>query len=298
MDTARFTQVENEYFRLKGLFSAGRMNRQEFEQALKPLVIQDEQGRRWMLGIDDARWYVHNGNTWVLADPSGGALPGGTTAVAPPAPPRHDTPFALIGIASGVFLLCLCAAVGIFFAATQGLIKIGPQRPPTLFIIPTPFIYPTPYIAPLPTYPPAPIISPLPVAPSTTTLAPTATLTPTPTATPTLTPTATLTPTLARPQGNCADPNARWENVTDGQTIDPYQAFIGTATHENFAGYVVEWIRPGNVLHRATTPVTRGVIFVWNTYTVANGVYPIALTVVLNDGTTLAPCVITVRVAH
>jgi hypothetical protein len=149
------------------------------------------------------------------------------------------------------------------------------------------------------TPPSVPTIAPLPTIP----VAPTAT--PTMTATPTLTPTATLTPTLAatptltpRPEGNCADPGAKWENVVDGQTLEPLAAFIGTANHENFERYVVEWLRPGNVLHRSATPVVRGVIFVWNTYTVSNGEYPVALIVYLKDGTNLAPCVVRVRVAH
>lgn len=297
MDTTRFTQVENEYFRLKGLLAAGRMNREEFEHALKQLVIQDEQGRHWMLGVDDAKWYRHDGNAWVQAVPSGGAIPGASAITASPAPPRHGSQFLLIVIASSIVLLCICGAGAIFFASTQGWLKIGPQRPPTAFIIPTPYIPPTPYFAPLATYPPAPTASAFPTAmpTPTPTATPTLTLTPTATLTPTLTATPTLTP---KPQGNCADPNARWENVVDGQTLEPYQAFIGTASGPNFAGYVVEWLRPGNVLHRSTTPVTHGVIFVWNTYTVENGVYPVALIVVLNDGTTLASCVVTVRVAR
>ena len=311
MDLARFTQIENEYFRLKGLLAAGRMNRQQFEEALKPLVFQDEQGRRWMLGVDDAKWYVHDGRSWVQADPYGGATPGALATGAPPSPPREGSQFPLIVLAGGIVLICICGVVGISVAATQGLLRIGPSRPPTAFIMPTPFVFPTPipfstpFVAPLPPIPPAPTATVLPTATPTltrtSTLTPTATLPPTSTLTPTatLTPTLTATPTLTpQPQGNCADPNARWENVVDGQTIDPYQAFIGTANHENFAGYVVEWLRPGNVLHRSATPVTHGVIFVWNTFTVENGVYPVALTVILKDGTTLASCVVQVRVAH
>ncbi len=109
------------------------------------------------------------------------------------------------------------------------------------------------------------------------------------------TPTSMITP---QPQGNCADPNARWENVVDGQRIEALQAFIGTATSKNFAGYVVEWLRPGNVLYRSATPVVHGQLFVWNTYTVPNGIYQVALIVVLNDGTNLVPCVVTVEVSH
>ncbi len=126
-------------------------------------------------------------------------------------------------------------------------------------------------------------------------LAPTITITATPTPTMTITPTPTITPL---PQGNCADPNARWENVTDGQAIGELMAFVGTAAGDNFAEYRVQFQTSGDVLHRSSTPVIHGVIFIWNTLTVGNGNYGITLTVVRKDGTTLAPCAIQVRVAH
>ncbi|MEW5717734.1 MAG: hypothetical protein AB1817_03835 [Chloroflexota bacterium] len=307
MDQSRFKHVENEYFRLKGLLAAGRLNRQQFEEALKPLVVQDEQGRYWMLGVDDAKWYVHDGKSWVQRDPAGSPTFSLPATSAPTALPRPKSRIPILVIGGGIVLLCLCGIVGILFAMNQGWVRVNPARPPTVFLLPTPYIFPSPYVAPLPTNPPMSTAAVLPTFAPKTTLMPAPTLASIPTLVPvaTLAPTAPLTPTLAatpsptlRPQGNCADPNARWENVVDGQTIEPYQAFIGTATAPDFAGYVVEWIRPGNVLHRSTTPVTHGVIFVWNTYTVENGVYPVALTVVLQDGTTLASCVVTVRVAR
>jgi hypothetical protein len=288
MDTTRFAHVENEYFRLKGLLATGRMSQSDFEAALKQLVTHDEQGRYWMLGVDDAQWYMHNGKSWVRADPPGGAQS---------AQPRQASGVPMFALGGGIALLCLCGILGIFLAINQGLVKIGPPGSPTRFIIPTPFVLPTVVVAPSSTNPPAPTATAL--ATATPTLTPTLTPTITSTPTATLTPTPTATPTLTpRPQGNCADPNARWENVINGQTIDPYASFLGTATADDFAGYVVEWQRPGSVLHRSTTPVVHGVIFVWNTYTVPNGVYPVALTVVLKDGSTLASCVVTVRVAH
>jgi hypothetical protein len=121
--------------------------------------------------------------------------------------------------------------------------------------------------------------------------------------TPNLTPAATLTPSPAlsfslRPETNCSNPDAIWENVRDGQTLKSYQILTGTASADKFASYVVEWMRPGNVLYRSTTPVVHGVLFAWNTFTVPNGEYLIALTVILNDGSALAPCVVRVRVAH
>ncbi len=69
----RFTKAEDQYFALRGKLNAGRITRQQFEAALKDLMFPDEQGRYWMLGTDTGKWYVHDGQTWVQADPSGEA---------------------------------------------------------------------------------------------------------------------------------------------------------------------------------------------------------------------------------
>ncbi|MBI5652362.1 MAG: hypothetical protein HZC40_18240 [Chloroflexi bacterium] len=306
MSQDRFQAVENEYFRLKGMRVAGRLTQEQYDAALKQLPVQDAQGRYWMLGVEDSQWYVHDGKTWVAANPYTIAAPERAVAahVPPPPPPRTNRGGMIALGIGGIVLLCVLTSIGIFVLVNLGIIRIGPQSRNAPLVLPTPIIFPTPL--PIPTFAP-PIALPLPTAlpvptnplPLTATFTPTLTATLTPTLTPTLalTPTPTLTPTLTpQPQGNCADPNARWENVTDGQTIDPYMAFVGTATVENFAEYRVEWLRPGNVLHRSTTPVVHGVIFVWNTYTVENGDYPVALIVIRKDGTALASCVVMVRV--
>ncbi len=65
----RFKQAEDEYFRLRGQLAAGRISQEQFETALKSLMVQDAQGRYWMLGVDTSKWYVNQGNAWVEADP-------------------------------------------------------------------------------------------------------------------------------------------------------------------------------------------------------------------------------------
>lgn len=74
-ETERFKQAEDEYFRLKGKLAAGRITRQEFENALEGLMIQDEQGRYWMLGAETGKWHVHDGTSWVEAAPYAAANP-------------------------------------------------------------------------------------------------------------------------------------------------------------------------------------------------------------------------------
>lgn len=105
-------------------------------------------------------------------------------------------------------------------------------------------------------------------------------------------------PLSTQSTGICPDPNASWENIADGQTLNVYHTFTGTAYTDNFLGYLVEYIRPGNILYRSTTPVVHGDIFFWNTTTVPNGDYWLALTVYRRDETISGQCVIRVRVAH
>ncbi len=48
--TDQFRQVEDEYFRLKGQLTSGRITREQFQATLKEMMLQDKQGRWWMLG--------------------------------------------------------------------------------------------------------------------------------------------------------------------------------------------------------------------------------------------------------
>jgi hypothetical protein len=83
----RFKQVEDEYFRLKGQLATGRITPEQFEAALKPLMLQDAQGRYWMLGSKSATWKVYERDQWVEADPY-------ATAAAPPLTPSRPTDLA------------------------------------------------------------------------------------------------------------------------------------------------------------------------------------------------------------
>lgn len=65
----RFQKTEDEYFKLKGRLGAGRITREQFEAALKDALVQDDQGRYWMLGTDSGKWFVYEGGNWVEGVP-------------------------------------------------------------------------------------------------------------------------------------------------------------------------------------------------------------------------------------
>lgn len=64
-----FKQTEDEYFVLRGSAELGRITREQFEAALRDLMVEDAQGRFWVLGADSGKWFVHDGQTWVEANP-------------------------------------------------------------------------------------------------------------------------------------------------------------------------------------------------------------------------------------
>jgi hypothetical protein len=110
----RFKQVEDEYFRLKGLLAAGRVTQEQFDAALKELMIQDAQGRWWMIGADGGKWSVHDGSTWAEADPA-------AIQLAKPIRPSNRMPLIVIGAA----VVVLLAFGGIFVAARMGIVNAG-----------------------------------------------------------------------------------------------------------------------------------------------------------------------------
>jgi hypothetical protein len=82
MDTSH---SEGEYRRIKAQFEAGTLSEADFKAQLENLMLQDEQGRWWMIGYETGRWYVHDGQQWIRAEPPG-AEPPQPTALAQPVP--------------------------------------------------------------------------------------------------------------------------------------------------------------------------------------------------------------------
>ncbi len=80
----KYRHAEDEYFKLRGQFDTGRITQESFDEKLRELMVQDAQGRYWMLGADSGKWYYYDGAKWVQSDPYPGATP----------PPLPDAPAA------------------------------------------------------------------------------------------------------------------------------------------------------------------------------------------------------------
>lgn len=214
MSNDKFRQAEDQFFLLRGQFESKRITREQFDAALKELMVQDADGRYWMIGADSGKWYMHDGKNWVEAQPPSTSVPPSPPRFVETQPPlKSSNPTVIIGIGI-IAAVLVCSIAALIFASSQGILKIGSATAtptPTVVIVPTIVAQPTaaivvPTIAPaLPTVPPptAPIIPPT-AAPAAPTLPP-----PTATSTPTSIPTAapvSPTATIAKPTAVPASP--------------------------------------------------------------------------------------------
>jgi hypothetical protein len=64
-----FAQVEAKFKELKRKHEANVITEEEFKAQLEELMIQDEEGRWWMIGYETGKWHCHDGEKWVRAEP-------------------------------------------------------------------------------------------------------------------------------------------------------------------------------------------------------------------------------------
>ncbi len=73
---ARFREVEQSVQILRDQFKQGQITRAQLETELRRLMVLDDQGRWWTLGVDSNRWYRFDGREWIPdAPPQTGSQP-------------------------------------------------------------------------------------------------------------------------------------------------------------------------------------------------------------------------------
>jgi hypothetical protein len=105
-----YRQVEQEFRQLKTQYDAGRLTEADFKARLQGLMLQDEQGRWWMIGYETGQWYVHDGEKWVQRElpPVAEAnarvteAPRSAAPVAPAAAPAPPTKRRWLWVAAGI----------------------------------------------------------------------------------------------------------------------------------------------------------------------------------------------------
>lgn len=81
-----FAEVEERYRALKDRFTTGELSEADFKARLQDLMIEDDQGRWWIIGYETGQWYVSEGEQWTPAEPPRPAPEVPQVTEKPPAP--------------------------------------------------------------------------------------------------------------------------------------------------------------------------------------------------------------------
>lgn len=86
----KFIEVEKAVQTLRRRYTAGSLTRDQLQAELRKLMILDEAGLWWMIGLETDKWYKYDGRDWVLSTPpgytpapsatKGGVVPAATSA--------------------------------------------------------------------------------------------------------------------------------------------------------------------------------------------------------------------------
>lgn len=196
-----------------------------------------------------------------------------------------------------IAMLLLIVMGATYFTSTTLAEAVAPFVAEALAPNPTPAIIPTPTNTPLPatatpaitaTAPPSTTLEPTPVEQILqSTVAPTATPQP--------------APPIAAP--SCPDSRSVISSPGNGQAISGIVTIAGTATHEQFQFYKVEYAPAGsegfNYLDGGNNPIINGALLSFDTTALANGAWTLRLVVVDQTGNFVdPPCQVTVQIQN
>ncbi len=138
MDTTdQFKQAEEQYNRLREQRDSGIITEDQFNAAVKRLIVQDPQGHTWVMG-DNGYWVMREspGN---VPPPHDEAKPStGSTSTGPYMRPRVPGLAVIIAAAAGlIVLVCLLGIGGLFLATNASFLKVGLAPTPTPLQAPT-----------------------------------------------------------------------------------------------------------------------------------------------------------------
>jgi hypothetical protein len=114
-----FEEVDRRYAKLKQLRQAGDTTEEEFDEQLKQLMVQDDEGRWWAKSRKNGEWHYHDGRSWVRGTPPGYAPQPLTRADQNGAKQRRRG----IGLIVGVVLPLVVGTV--MFGAAAGAFMFG-----------------------------------------------------------------------------------------------------------------------------------------------------------------------------
>ena len=81
-----FQQSEDVYFMHRGRLDSGRITREQFESAVRGIMVEDTQGRFWGLSQASGTWHLYERGNWVQSDPYAAGVAGRRMVGATPTP--------------------------------------------------------------------------------------------------------------------------------------------------------------------------------------------------------------------
>ncbi len=125
----RFQRLQDDYLALRRQLDSNRITPEQFDVAIKNLMVRDAQGRHWTLGAKDGKWYMHDGRAWVLANPPIATSPIPVAPFAPIATPQKSPSKSntgcLIGGCVVLVFVCLLSVGGGFLAYQSGAFTLN-----------------------------------------------------------------------------------------------------------------------------------------------------------------------------
>jgi hypothetical protein len=70
-----FQEADRQYVEIKRRHEAGELAQEEFDDQVKQLMVQDEEGRWWAKSRTTGDWHYHDGTAWVKGTPPGYQVP-------------------------------------------------------------------------------------------------------------------------------------------------------------------------------------------------------------------------------
>jgi len=70
-----FREADRRYAEIKQHHEAGELTQEEFDDQVKRLMVQDEEGRWWAKSRTTGDWHFHDGTAWIKDTPPGYQAP-------------------------------------------------------------------------------------------------------------------------------------------------------------------------------------------------------------------------------
>ena len=127
----QFKKVEDDYFVLRGKLESHVITREQFEAALKDMMIQDAQRHWWMLGVNDAKWYMNDGKSWIQAEPPQSTKTSAPSDISQQSKPSRFSKKTIIAVILLAIGLCSCLN---FFATLIALSNLTSSSQQTIYL--------------------------------------------------------------------------------------------------------------------------------------------------------------------